>query len=415
MKRWMAAGIAVLILAGCTRYEPVEQLPETGEQIQATETARGKEQEEAQTEEMGEAIQLPSAKPPQKTRVKVKGIYVSAYVAGTAERMDEIIREIDRTELNAVVIDVKDDNGRITFAMDSPVVNEIGAGKAYISDLPGLMKQLQEHHIYPIARVVAFRDPYLAEKKPEWSLRRADGSLCRDSQGLAWVNPYRREVWDYLVEIGKQAGAAGFKEIQFDYVRFAVDSSMKDAVFDPADTQGRTKTQAVSQFIDYAYDQLSSQGLAVSADVFGTIIKSQEDAQAVGQDYVEMAETLDAVCPMIYPSHYGEGNFGIPYPDTQPYDTVFQALQGSAAAVGTPGQAGEGKAAVRPWLQDFTASYLSHHIEYGDQEIRAQIQAVYDAGYEEWLLWDAGVSYHYGGLLPEESLADQETETGSQG
>ena len=461
MKRWIAGWVLLLalLLAGCSRYEPSAEIERSVSGTEASdvqETAAMPAQEEAEdgTEEApsedaeaqessGEEIITLSTYPP-RNPVKVKGIYVSAYVAGTEDRMDAIIEQIDATELNAVVIDVKDDQGRITFSMDSPTVNEIGAVQAFIGDMQGLIAKLKEHGIYPIARVVAFRDPYLAEQKPEWSLHKADGSIYRDSQGLAWVNPYKKEVWDYLIEVARKAGEIGFEEIQFDYIRFAVDSTMRDVVYDEADTQGRDKTQAIMEFITYAYDQLAAEGLFVSADVFGTIIGSQEDAASVGQDYSGMAEHLDYICPMIYPSHYGPGNFGIDYPDTQPYETVYQALLGSKSALaaaqtdaaGQAGGAGQTGAAVqaddaaqtgaaaqtdgaaqaivRPWLQDFTASYLDTYIEYGDDQVRQQIQAVYDAGYDEWILWDAGVSYHYGGLLTPENAAIEEEQIRSE-
>ena len=461
--------VLALMLAGCSRYEPSGEIErsvsgreasgiqkteeaayQTGDEESQTPADSGEASEEIQGDAAGEPGQSGEEEPiiistyPPRSPVKVKGIYVSAYVAGTEDRMNGIIEQIDATELNAVVIDVKDDQGRITFAMDSPTVNEIGAVQAFIGDMPGLIAKLKEHGIYPIARVVAFRDPYLAEQKPEWSLHKADGSIYRDSQGLAWVNPYKREVWDYLIEVARKAGEIGFEEIQFDYIRFAVDSTMRDVVYNEADTRGRDKTQAIMEFITYAYDQLAAEGLFVSADVFGTIIGSQEDAASVGQDYRGMAEHLDYICPMIYPSHYGPGNFGIDYPDTQPYETVYQALLGSksalaAAQAGDAGQAGStaqagdagqpgtvrqpgeaartegaGQAIVRPWLQDFTASYLDTYIEYGDDQVRKQIQAVYDAGYDEWILWDAGVSYHYGGLLTPENAAIEEEQLRSE-
>ena len=410
MRKWIAAGVLALALTGCTRYEPVEEFPDIEyDSTAATEAAQ--ESTEAETEGGEEAVISISAYP-ERERVKVKGIYVSAYVAGTGDMIDRIIEQMDQTELNAMVIDVKDDQGRITFAMDSPTVNEIGASKVFINDMPALIQKLKDHNIYPIARVVAFRDPYLAEQKPEWSLHVADGGIYRDNKGLAWVNPYRQEVWDYLVEVGKKAGEIGFSEIQFDYIRFAVDRTMKDVVFDPEDTKGRRKEEAITEFISYAYDALAREGLMVSADVFGTIIRSGEDAQAVGQDYGEMARHLDYLCPMIYPSHYGDGNFGIEHPDTQPYDTILNALKGSKDVLAKAKAEHENgrQAIVRPWLQDFTASYLKNYIDYGDEQVRAQIQAVYDAGYDEWILWDAGVSYHYGGLLTPEEAAREEQE-----
>lgn len=422
-------------------------------------------------------------------RVKVKGIYVSGPMAGTAG-MDNLIALVDRTELNALVIDVKNDDGYLTCELDVPLVEQIGSEKHYIKDLPALVQTCKEKNIYLIARVVAFKDPILAEKMPEWSLHNSDGSIFRDKSGLAWVNPYRKEVWEYLASVGEAAITAGFDEVQYDYVRFSTDSRMKQVDFGDS-TKGRTKTEAISGFTLYASERIHAAGGRISADVYGVVIDSEEDQQIVGQNYVEMSRSLDAISPMIYPSHYGPYNYQIPVPDAQPYDTVLAAMQASkmvlagldpktgkkpvsadvsgndavdAAIVGgeavsgnnaadaaadsqsTSGttavsgndaaqdaedaqvadgaQAAEDAAAktfalskeeiaqldpttgvqatVRPWLQDFTATWVKGHISYGPEEIRAQIQAVYDAGYEEWILWNAANRYTEGGLLTQE-------------
>lgn len=422
-------------------------------------------------------------------RVKVKGIYVSGPMAGTAG-MDNLIALVDRTELNALVIDVKNDDGYLTCELDVPLAEQIGSEKHYIKDLPALVQTCKEKNIYLIARVVAFKDPILAEKMPEWSLHNSDGSVFRDKSGLAWVNPYRKEVWEYLASVGEAAIKAGFDEVQYDYVRFSTDSRMKQVDFGDS-TKGRTKTEAISGFTLYASERIHAAGGRISADVYGVVIDSEEDQQIVGQNYVEMSRSLDAISPMIYPSHYGPYNYQIPVPDAQPYDTVLAAMQASkmvlagldpktgkkpvsadvsgndavdAAIVGgeavsgnnaadaaadsqsTSGttavsgndaaqdaedaQAAKGaqaaedaaaktpalskeeiaqldpttgvQATVRPWLQDFTATWVKGHISYGPEEIRAQIQAVYDAGYEEWILWNAANRYTEGGLLTQE-------------
>ena len=422
-------------------------------------------------------------------RVKVKGIYVSGPMAGTAG-MDNLIALVDRTELNALVIDVKNDDGYLTCELDVPLAEQIGSEKHYIKDLPALVQTCKEKNIYLIARVVAFKDPILAEKMPEWSLHNSDGSIFRDKSGLAWVNPYRKEVWEYLASVGEAAIKAGFDEVQYDYVRFSTDSRMKQVDFGDS-TKGRTKTEAISGFTLYASERIHAAGGRISADVYGVVIDSEEDQQIVGQNYVEMSRSLDAISPMIYPSHYGPYNYQIPVPDAQPYDTVLAAMQASkmvlagldpktgkkpvsadvsgndavdAAIVGgeavsgnnaadaaadsqstsgTPAvsgndavqnaenaQAADGaqaaedaaaktfalskeeiaqldpttgvQATVRPWLQDFTATWVKGHISYGPEEIRAQIQAVYDAGYEEWILWNAANRYTEGGLLTQE-------------
>ena len=478
MKRWLPFLMSVSLAAGCTRYTPVEgqELPfeETGAvygyQAEAeagapreagAETSHGVgnlkrpdapektgamgenavslslpgppvkcvslalSEAQRQAKELGEAVR---AAKDERTPVKVKGIYVTAYVAGNREMMEHIISRIDGTELNAVVIDFKTDEGHIAAYVDSPVFDGVDACRNYIPDLPALMDTLKSHGIYTIARIVAFRDPWLAEKRPDLSLKRADGGVYRDRQGLSWVNPYKREVWDYLVEAGRQAAAAGFDEVQFDYIRFSTDSTMREVVFDEADTLGRSRTDVITEFAGYAYERLAPLGVFVSADVFGAIIGSGEDAAAVGQSYGAMADCVDYICPMIYPSHYGDGNFGLDHPDLHPYETISGALNQSSQELsayreGQQEQSAEGgaqderthgqgkqspegtrrkeQAVVRPWLQDFTAGYLAHHRHYGEEELREQIQAVYDAGYEEWILWNASNQYHYGGLLNE--------------
>lgn len=405
MKRLGICLLCLLFLCGCRRYERVDVTTPAPVVV-----GRGSDEAaESSSEEETTAVEVTTVaetEPPEPERVptKVKGIYLSAYVSGTENMMDNIIAQIDATEINTVVIDVKDDNGRVTFSMDTPLVNELGSVKAFIPDIGKLMAKLKEHNIYTIARIVAFRDPYLPEQRPDLGLKLADGSLYRDRNGMAWVNPYKREVWDYLVEVGIGAHRAGFDEVQFDYIRFCTERGINDVVYDEADTNGLSRTQIITEFVQYAYEQLQKEGVYVAADVFGAIIGGGIDSDAVGQSYGEMAASLDYICPMIYPSHYGNGNFGIQYPDTQPYDTILAALQGSKADLRGYAAKGEHQATVRPWLQDFTASYLANYIEYGDEEVRAEIQAVYDAGYDEWMLWSAACKYHWGALrTPEEA------------
>ena len=411
MKKWLFAFsmAGLLALTGCSRPAPEEE----------TSPAETATVEEAPVEEETSGIKVIENVGPDKNRtvslrivdennpalpgreaVKVRGIYISGPMAGSTELFQNILDSAAGTEINTVVIDFKDDQGRITCPVDSPVASEIGACRPYVQDMKELIASLKERGLYVIARVVAFRDPWLAEKKPEWSLHLADGSLYRDRQGMAWVDPYRKEVWDYLVEVGTEAKEAGFDEVQFDYIRFSTEGTMRDVVFDEAVTGGRSTTDVITEFVKYAYENLASQGLFVSADVFGTIIGSDIDAQAVGQVYTEMAKHLDYICPMIYPSHYGPGNFGLEHPDTMPYETVLEALKKSQMVMDQAAEADghvSSQAIVRPWLQDFTASYLGegNYIPYGYNEVQRQIQAVKDAGYDEWMLWSAANRYHF--------------------
>lgn len=384
--------------------------------IDVPETSAQAAAETEQTEEYGGEL-------PRGDRVKVKGIYVTGNMAGTPN-MDNLISLVDRTELNAMVIDIKNDEGRVVYEMDSPLVSEIGSAQKLVADMPALVHKCRKHGIYLIGRIVAFKDPFLAEKRPELALHNQDGSVFCDKSGLAWVNPYSREVWEYLMEIAGQAVAAGFDEIQFDYIRFSTDSGMSKVDFGP-EAVDRDKEGTITEFTAYAAQELHRLGVPVSADVYGIIIDSELDASIVGQDYYEMAKYLDYISPMVYPSHYGPGNLGLAVPDAQPYETIYRSMGASREVLAGMRKDAEGqqvsgndisrneilsprdmepaeeiRADVRPWLQDFTASWVPGHIKYGPEEIRAQIQAVYDAGYEEWILWNASNRYTEGGLLP---------------
>lgn len=403
------------ILSGCGKLKDVTDMATTpppvvverGQTVenQSKDSEENEKQQETEPELQTEEIVIDTA--PERVPVKVKGIYISAYVAGTPSMVDNLIAEMDRTEANALVIDLKDDFGRVACEMDSPLVQEVGSTKVYIRDIEGLMKKLDDHGIYAIARIPAFRDAWLGDVKPEWCIQKADGTVFRDRDGNAWVNPYKQEAWDYLAEIAIQAKKLGFEEVQFDYVRFCTEKGMQEAVFDEADVQGRSRTDIILEFMAHTYDRLKAEGLFVSADVFGAIINSSVNADSVGQIYGEMAKHLDYISPMIYPSHYADGNYGIDHPDIHPYETISAALNDSRKELYFAGRDGGHIAVVRPWLQDFTASWLANHITYGGPEVRAQIQAVYDCGYDEWMLWDASCKYAWDGLLtPQQAEAE---------
>ena len=322
-------------------------------------------------------------------RVDAKGIYVSsAYIN---KKLNDAIDLIDSTELNAIVIDIKSDGGYITYRMDHPLAKEIGACTSTIGDIDATIKKLKDHGIYTIARIVSLKDPVLAEKRKDLALKNKDGSIFRDSSGLAWVNPYEDEVWEYLLEICKQCVNVGFDEVNLDYIRFATDKGMSNVDFGPK-AEEMTRIEVITEGIRKICEVIKPMGAFVSCDVYGAIISSSTDARIVGQSYFNMAKYLDYICPMVYPSHYGNGYYGLDYPDTHPYELVYHALMDSQKVLYMIDPA-ENKAIVRPWLQDFTATWVSHHLTYGKEEVRAQIKGVYDAGYSEWLLWNAGVSY----------------------
>lgn len=350
-----------------------------------------------------EASENTEAQDMRREPVKVKGIYVSGPTAGIA-KMDDLIDLVERTELNAMVIDIKNDEGKVTYKMQSEQVLEIGAGVRYIADIDELVAKCKEKDIYLIARIVAFRDPYLAEQKPEWAVHTKNGEIFRDKSGLAWVNPYCREVWDYLVEIASQAAQVGFDEVQFDYIRFSTDILEGEIDYGP-EAENVNKIDIITEFTEYLYEQLAPKGVYVAADVFGTVIDNETDQAIVGQDYMQMAQHLDYICPMVYPSHYHNGSYGITVPDAEPYQTIYAAASSSAEVLDTVPEAN--RAHVRLWLQSFTAGWVSGHISYGPKQIREQIKGAYDAGYDEWILWNASVNYQPDAFLTVEEAEEE--------
>ena len=412
--------IMAILLTSCRRYEPAALDPDyDGETVPETTAIEvSTAASEAQADEGGgqyaeeETEAEPIEEPDNRTPVKVKGIYLASKPLGNESFMSTFWDNMDDTELNAVVIDIKDDYGRITYDMQNvPMVDELGAVSADIDDLPALMEQFKEHGIYTIARIVSMRDPYIGEVKPEWCLTNPDGTIYKDNSGYTWINPYKTEYWDYLVSIAKQCAKDGFDEIQFDYIRFCTDRGANDCVFDEEETRGRDKISIITEAVQYLYDNIREEDVYISCDVFGTIIGSSIDARSVGQDYAQLASIVDYMCPMIYPSHYAAGNFGLDMPDKHPYESISGALKNSRSVRQRSASDSGRQAGVRPWLQAFTASWLGsgNYIEYDAEAVRQQIQAVYDAGYDEWILWSASVSYDYDGLLsPEEAEEEYE-------
>ena len=383
MKRLISAGIIALFLILCFTYSI--KCPKVVGDPKVTELA------DISDESSSNDFSLAKYK---ENHPKVRGIYVTGPTAGT-ERMDDIIKLINDTELNAIVLDVKDDNGNISFNMDNPDVIETGACIPYIHDIKALMKKLKDNNIYVIGRIPCFKDPILASAKPELGLRTLEGDAVTDAGGNAWVNPCKQEVWDYIISIAQTCGELGFDEIQLDYVRFPVGVNADKAYYgSPSDDESRQKY--INDFVIKISDTLHKDGVPVTADVFGTIIKSSLDSRHIGQDYKQLASSLDCICPMVYPSHYASGEFGLETPDANPHDTIFYALDGSKKVLADVPESE--CAVIRPWLQAFTATWVEGYLEYDGDAIRKQIDAVYESGYDEWILWNSKSNYSSDGL-----------------
>lgn len=331
---------------------------------------------------------------------KIRGVYISEYTIASESNVDKWIKICKESELNALVINVKNDDGLISFEVDYEDAHNAGAdANRTIKDPAELCLKLKQNGIWPIARIVSFKDPYLAKNRSDLALKDKNGNVLAVKSGSHyenWVNPYNRDLWDYVVNVSKCALDVGFKEIQYDYIRFGTGTEMANASFG-FDSDTKTKRDIIIEFSKYAKDQISAYGGYLAADVFGTIITSNYDAEIVGQNYLEMGKIYDFLCPMIYPSHYADGSLGVTYPDLDPYSLVKKAMEASNEVLSAIPE-GEHKAVVRAWLQDFTAPWIAHYQTYGPTQIRQQKQGVYDSGNVEWLLWNASNKYSTGGL-----------------
>ena len=341
--------------------------------------------------------------------VKVKAVYLTGPKAGVA--LDQFIDLVNTTELNALVIDIKETV--VNYEPNVPLAQEHKLYTKYYN-VDEVLRKCHENGIYVIGRIVVFRDNALAKAVPDFAIRKADGSFWLENKSKegAWTNPSVQGVLDYNIEIAMDAVSRGFDEIQFDYVRFPTVPKSNPAHY-PEDMPD--KIDIIDGFLQQASERIKAiREVPISADVFGIIAESVSDGKAIGQQLEYLGANADYLSPMVYPSHYANAGSGImgngvgqkingvlfTAPDLHPYDVILQSLLKTKSRA----EAAEGfKAGIRPYLQDFTASYIkntAYYQTYGPKQLREQIQAVYDAGYEEWILWNGRNVYSVGGLLP---------------
>lgn len=355
--------------------------------------------------------------------VKAKALYLTANVAGfgfneedvnyyaeyirsisgesgkpaDTSRMEEInklekaLAICEATEINALVIDIKNDDGVVAWQSEIEIVNQVKSNtNAPLNDYEKLMSYLKEHDIYSIARVVAFKDPYFAGIKNEHAIQLKTGGVYKDGSGNTWVNSFDEYVWNYAVAISKEAALRGFDEIQYDYVRFPDSAAHYNPITEFPGRDGRDKDEGIEQFLKYARSELEPYHVHLSADVFGVITRSWDDKpEDIGQTWRKIANQVDYICPMIYPSHYGPGIYGYEVPDQQPYNVArFALMEGIErnAAQKEPG-------IIRPWFQGFTASWIKGYIEYDAKAISDQLVASMELGIDEYIIWNASNTY----------------------
>jgi hypothetical protein len=344
----------------------------------------------------------------------IKGLYVNAWAFGSP-KLWQLVRLADETEINAFVIDVKDDTGCLLYPSAVPTAEQIGANNCVrAKDARARLDTLAAHGIYAIARIVVAKDPRLAERKPAWSVKdRTTGGLWRDRINIAWVDAYNDSVWIYSAQLAQEAARLGFREVQFDYVRFPDEprERMATAIF-PAHRSGQTQREAVREHVALLRDRLRPLGVPVTFDIFGLTASTTKGDLGIGQVWEDFVSVADVVLPMVYPSHYYRGAFGYAWPNGQPYHVVHSALT-DALQRSRPLPA---SAEIRPFLQAFT---LGRRLpRYTPFEIREQIRAAEDLGITSWVLWNPRSVYQKGALRPKHGEAaparDLSTTTGGR-
>jgi hypothetical protein len=329
----------------------------------------------------------------------VRGLYVNRWAALGA-KMNQMIELAKTTEVNALVIDVKDDRGFVLYRSKVPLARQIGAdtnSPMSAARVRAMLDTMRAHDIYAIARIVVVKDPLLADKRRDLAIkRRSDLQPWLDKNGKPWLDAHQRAVWQYAADLGKEAWDLGFSEVQFDYVRFPDEKRLiRESAFPLA--QGRSRAQVIRDQLGFTRQQLRANGIPMTIDVFGLTATDSTD-MGIGQKWEMFVDMADAVLPMNYPSHFAPGTYKIPNPNARPYATIDNAMKDVRRRTAPVKGAGR----IIPWYQDFTLGPP----RYGVAEVRAQMQAGYDNGYFDWVLWNPGSRYTVAALRPKSALEE---------
>lgn len=326
-----------------------------------------------------------AASEPSASSIPLRGVHLTGWSAGVPAARARFIREIKASGLNAVAIALKEYDGTV-FVKGAPLLREIGAYSNAIPDLAGCVADFKREGIYVIGRIAVFKDDRLARRRPEWAVRRPDGSLWVNDKGTAWADPYRREVWEYNLGIASAAAAAGFDEIQFDYIRFPSDGETRQCRYSRADHSPASAAKNIKEFLLLARERLHASGVKISLCLFG-LTTSVGNGMGIGQRMAELASLADYVAPMMYPSHYRKGEMGVKNPNREPFKTISRGLKDAVA------QLGEDAHRLRPYLQDFSLG-----VRYKAGEVRSQILAAEGLGVSSWMLWNPQNKYTWEAL-----------------
>jgi hypothetical protein len=315
----------------------------------------------------------------------LRGLHMTGWAAGSAKNRRRIIENMRSAGLNSVTIALKEYDG-FMFVRDVRLSRETGAFINAIPDLRACVRDFKDAGIYTIARIVLFKDNTVARRRPDLAVKRPDGKIWGNAKGVAWVDPYKREIWEYNLAIASRAAAAGFDEIQFDYVRFPSDGNTRLCRYSRKDHTDRTANANLIEFLTTARERLHPMGVKLSICVFG-MTTSDDSGMGIGQHIADLARQVDYVAPMMYPSHYNKGIYGIKNPNREPYKMIFHGVRDAIARLGAESWR------LRPYFQDFSLGY-----RYREEQVRAQILAAAKHGVISWTLWNPQNRYTWGAL-----------------
>ncbi len=312
----------------------------------------------------------------------VKALYLSFWGANiNSKTIKRVLNIIDNTDVNTIVVDVKNEYGSTSYKTSFKQANSYGAWhKRTIKNIERFMELMRSKNIYTIARIVVFKDELQASNNPEYAIKKRDGTIWRNHDNMAWVDPFDKRAHKYTIAIAEDAARVGFDEINFDYIRFP---AKKGLVFCQENTQ-ENRIKAIGEFLEYAQKRLRKYGVFISVDTYGNICWSKDDNN-IGQTVVSLAKHADYLAPMLYPSGFAKGSFYFEYPSEHPYEVIFRSIKNTKDRIETT--------RIRPWLQYFK-DYAHKKRYYKKFEVNEQIRATQDVNTSGWMLWSPSSKYH---------------------
>ncbi len=326
------------------------------------------------------------------TFVPMKGLHLTAWVAGTRKLRRKFLANTSSTVINAIIIPVKETDGRV-YIPGVVSAQKWGTQRVAIPRPKEVVDDIHALGMLAVARIVVFQDNKLPRKKPEWGIQDVDGGLWENRKKKTWANPYHPDVWEYNLEIASRAVSYGFDEIQFDYIRYPSEGKTERCRFPGIEHSSTTAVANIVAFLSEARDRFALVDVPISAAVFGLVLSAGDDL-GIGQDVDEIAKAVDAVSPMMYPSHYVRGTYGIAHPNASPAKVIDLGLRDGTRRLKKLSYK------LRPYLQDFSLG-----VRYRENEVRAQIDAAVERGVHSWILWNPQNRYTWDALVDKEPEA----------